>query len=286
MRLRRTVGLTVLTTLLAAGVCLGQTMKAGKYEVAAIGTAGHWTGFALRDGGGVLAEVKFATGGRWTARECAVSKDGLVFKSFDTAGTGGTPTLGADSSVEVTFPAGADFPKVAYRMVVSGFDEKRWRAAFEQPAPLYFLCLSIREPLEWFQGGFGQTTPRVDPYPLNPKAPNGLGGHWAPGWSYAPPLGAFDTPMVGLWNPYERQGLFVGYDFTEARRAPLSAKLRGVGVSGGGVGRGGACPERSEGAFRPDLLDGPRAGRRAAGEASAADVRAVCEPPARGAEHE
>jgi uncharacterized membrane protein len=39
MRFRRTVGLTVLTTLLAMGACLGQTMKAGKYEVAALGTA-------------------------------------------------------------------------------------------------------------------------------------------------------------------------------------------------------------------------------------------------------
>ena len=38
-------------------------------------------------------------------------------------------------------------------------------------------------------------------------------------------MGAYDTPVVGLWNPYERGGLFAGYDFTEARLTDHSEDL-------------------------------------------------------------
>ncbi len=224
--------LLALTGLLATGVCLAQgpqgpALNAGQCQVVPLGTASHWRGWALRDRDGVLAEVSFGPGGRWEAGQCAASGDGqgLVFSRFSTSGTGGTPRLGAESSISIRYPAGADFPQVAYHLVLDGFDGQQWRAAFKDPAPLYFLCLSVREPLMWYQGGFGVTTPRVDAYPLNPKAPNGLRGNWAPGWSYAPPMGAYSTPVVGLWNPYQRGGVFVGYDFTEARLTDKSENL-------------------------------------------------------------
>jgi hypothetical protein len=234
--LRNALALAVLASPLAV-LAQEPTLRVGQCQIVPSGTAGHWRGFALRDRKGVVAEVSFGPGGRWEARECTVADGGrgLVLRAFDTSGTGGTPRLGADSSISVRCPTGADFPQVRYRLILDGFDEKGWRAAFRDPAPLYFLCLSVREPLMWFQGGFGNATPRLDPYPLHPQAPNGLRGNWAPGWSYAPPLGAFDTPMVGLWNPYDRRGVFAGYDFTEARLTDkteslvASAYCQGVG---------------------------------------------------------
>jgi len=231
----RTVPLTALTACLAAGTCVAQglqgptapALQAGECQIVTLGSVGHWQGCALRDRDGTLAEVSFGPGGRWEAGECSIARDGrgLAFTHFNTSGTGGTPTLGAESTISVRCPAGAGFPEVAYRLVLDAFDRQRWCAAFQDPAPLCFLCLSIREPLMWYQGGFGVTTRRVDAYPLNPKAPNGLRGNWAPGWSYAPPMGAYSTPVVGLWNPYERGGVFAGYDFTAARLTDKSENL-------------------------------------------------------------
>lgn len=216
--------------LLAVQLCRAQqapSLEVGDRRVVATGAPGRWDGLELRDQQGSLAHVTFGPDGRWLAAECAVGAEGreLTFTRFDTAGTGGTPALGPRTCVSVSFPPGADFPRLVYELAVDAFDAKRWCAAFEQPAPLYFLCLSLPEPLMWFQGGFGVTTPRLDPYPLHPGAPNGLRGNWAPGWSYAPPMEAYSTPVVGLWNPYRREGLFAGYDFTEARLTDGSESL-------------------------------------------------------------
>lgn len=206
--------------------CAAQEIANDHTRVRAIRQDDVCVGFDLaaqsRDGWKPVAEVRWSSGGRWTCTGVRADGKALHFTGFDTPGTG-TPELGPDTTVTVALTAGDPWPEVSFRLVMKRFDEERWRSAWRNLSPVYFLRCSLPADADqgqmFYQHSILYPGPSIDPYPIT-MGP--MRGDWCDNWSYAPAMGAAPVPAVGLWSPQSR--LFVAYEFGETLFSDRSAK--------------------------------------------------------------
>ncbi len=135
-----------------------------------------------------------------------------------------TPLLGRGSYLRVRLYADDPYPRIDFRLNIQRFDEAAWQRTMGN-VPFHFLAMPLQGAEIFYQRGWHIPTPVIDPYPLLGNQ-TGYGqqirSHWDRNWTYAPPIGAYPVPAVGLWKPSDK--VFVCYDFTEARLSDHSEK--------------------------------------------------------------
>lgn len=190
-----------------------------------LGRDGAWTGFRLVEGQAVRAEVRWAALGNLAAGRMARAPARLRFEGLRAVPT---PTLAADSFVEVRLPAGSPYPEIRFRLRLERFDAAAWKAAHGE-VPFAFLALPQPGSEILFHRGWSLMTPVLDDFPLH-LAGTGfaqqLTSSWSRDWTYAPPLAACPLPTVGLWRP--STGTFAALDFSGARLSDHSERELGV----------------------------------------------------------
>ena len=211
----------------------GPTVSNSETRLVAIHSRGTAIGVRLEAGQRTLAELHFGPNGLWSATRSEGKRIGetgvLRFSGFDTGGTGATPRLGSDSFVELSLKGDEPSPKVRFLIDVRAFDEAAWQAALPPAAPFYFLSCTVPDALMFYRGGGLIPTPTFNPYPLSRQGV--MSGTWSRQWSFAATMEAFAVPALGLWNP--GAGVFVGYDFGEARHTDRSCKYLGSAYCAG-----------------------------------------------------
>ncbi|MBM3493177.1 MAG: hypothetical protein FJX72_02460 [Armatimonadetes bacterium] len=216
----------VLTLLVMSLGASAQEIANGLCRIAVVQQSGACVGFdvAARKGDAwvPVAEIRWASMGRWTCSMVVAAGASIRFTGFAAPGTG-TPDLGRDTAVTVSLGSRDPFPRVRFRLTMTGFDEARWRTQWRNLSPVYFLRCSLPSSAAkeqvFYQHGLLYPGPEVDAYPIT-MGP--MRGDWCDGWSYAPAMGAAPIPAVGLWSPASR--LFVAYEFGEALYSDWSAK--------------------------------------------------------------
>ncbi len=219
-----TLLLGLLPVYLATVPAVAQTVEIGPLSVSAARADGRYVGFDVVADGTLVAPVRLSSNELITAARAEQTPDGgLRLSGLRTkAGTG--LQLGADDFVQIAPVAGDRWPRVTFSMTVVAFDPTQWERGAGQ-FPLHFLVTSMPAADVFHQRGWLMATPKADPFPLledvhvgSPEVASG----WSRNWSYAPPIGAYPVPVIGLWAPQDR--LYVGYDFQEARLTDHSEK--------------------------------------------------------------
>jgi len=227
-RLGGSLGLFLMGGLLLvawAGRAAPPVIRCGGLRVQPIGAPGRWTGFSCTTASGWSFPVTFGSGASITARTVRRStRDGVEALRFEGLRAGPTPTLAADSFVEVQAAPGFRFVQVRFRLHLAAFDEDAWRERMGE-VPFHFMVCRQESAGIFHQRGWPIPTPVLDPYPLLSKS-TGYGiqirSLWSKNWTYAPPVGAYPVPVVGLWTP--EKGRYVAYDFHGARLSDHSAR--------------------------------------------------------------
>jgi hypothetical protein len=193
----------------------------GAVTVSAVpGDGGGFVGFRLADANGEVTVVHFGSMDSIRAAKVEKSADSLKFTGL-TANP--TPTLGPDSAITVRLLKGDAFPEVDFRLDLTRFDQNAWEAV-NGTVPFHFLVCAMPGAEVFYQRGWPIGTPVVDEYPIHGMKGGGrtIGSRWSQEWSYAPPIGAYPMPDVGLWGKSART--FVCYDFNGARLTDHSEK--------------------------------------------------------------
>jgi len=217
--------------LVAASVAFAQDatrISSGAASVEPLMERGAIVGFRLQAGGKDVAMVMFGSPGNIRAGKVQVVKEkdrqSLVFGPLTAEPT---PTLGAGSQVAVTLCQGDPYPEVAFTLKLIRFDQKAWEG-LAGAVPFHFLSCRLPGAEIFHQRGWPIPTPVVDQYvQMQAEAPGKtVVSMWSKDWMYAPPIGAYPVPAVGLWKPSAKT--YVGYDFHEARLTDHSEKLVGT----------------------------------------------------------
>ncbi len=217
--------LTLVVLVVTTAMAWSQTITNDKVEARAVREQGKITGFVIRATNGPSFTVRFGSSGNIWAQavqeEQAKGVSRLVFTGLEASPT---PRLGRDSRVVVELTEGDPYPLVSFTLNLQAFNKAQWEARFGT-VPFHFMVLSMPGAEMFYQRGWQIPTPIVDPYPMQGKH-TGYGkqirSEWDDNWTYAPPLGAYPLPDVGLWWP--SKSLFACYDFHEARLTDHSEK--------------------------------------------------------------
>ncbi len=219
----RTALAASLLVLLCLHAC-AQSISNDLVTVLAVGD-GPYSGLEGRSGDEVGAAVQFGSSSTFTAHTARASGNALRFTGLACPPT---PTLGAGSFIEVRVLPGSPYPEVRFSLDLRSFDQAAWEQYAYEPAPFHFLVCSLPGAEVFHQRGWMIGTPVIDEY-IQMQA-EGFGrqvvSSWSREWTYAPPIGAYPTPIAGLWNAQNRR--YVGYDFSHARLTDNSEKRFGT----------------------------------------------------------
>ncbi len=185
-------------------------------------------GFDVFANGVLVAPIRLAAGGAIVADSVVANAAGLRFSGLRTSDPLAV-SFATNDFISVTLPAPEDTngrPVVEFQLTLRGFNTNRWLALFPGgPAPFHFLVCPLPTAQVWHQRGWLNATPYADPFPLLQDVHVGspeISCLWNRNWSYICPLGAHPIPMIGLWDP--AAGLYIGYDFQEARATDQSER--------------------------------------------------------------
>ncbi|NSW80277.1 MAG: hypothetical protein HPY54_14730 [Chthonomonadetes bacterium] len=175
---------------------------------------GRYTGFRLLDGNRPLADVLFHVGGALYATRAQTREEQLLFSGFRTDGSW---EVGDDAVVSVTFTRGNPYPQVAFRIPVRRFAPVVWEASHGKQ-PLHLFACSLPGAPIFHQRGWVIPTPVIDDHVMQGAFGTSsatIVSKWSADWTYAPAIGAYPVPVVGLWKPDE--GKYIAYEFFDAR---------------------------------------------------------------------
>jgi len=181
-------------------------------------------GFRLLEGERMLADVLFHAHGALYATRVLTLENQLLFSGFRTDGSW---EIGDDAVVSVSFTQGNPYPQVAFRIPIKRFSAVVWEATHgKQPLHL-FACSMPGAPI-FHQRGWVIPTPVIDDHVMHGAfgtASATIVSAWSPDWMYAPAIGAYPMPVVGLWKPDE--GKYIAYEFFDARLTDHSERNLG-----------------------------------------------------------
>ncbi len=175
---------------------------------------GRYTGFRLLEGNRPVADVLFHAGGALYATRAQTREEQLLFSGFRTDGSW---EVGDDAVVNVTFTRGNAYPQVAFRIPVRRFAPVVWEATHGKQ-PLHLFACSLPGAPIFHQRGWVIPTPVIDDHVMQGAFGTSsatIVSKWSPDWTYAPAIGAYPMPVVGLWKPDE--GKYIAYEFFDAR---------------------------------------------------------------------
>lgn len=177
-------------------------------------------GFTVESQGKSIATIYFGSLRNIYAEKVEREGDSLVFSNLQAYPT---PTIGKNSFVRIHLYPNDPYPEVSFRLELADFSPDKWEASIGR-VPFHFLICPLEGAELFHQRGWLIATPVIDPYPLlNAQGPGKhIASNWSNDWTYAPPLGAYPIPVVGLWKP--SSSLYVGYEFQEARLTDNSEK--------------------------------------------------------------
>jgi len=220
------LGCTVLGIYSAADGAAAQLDRQPKAVITAAKAGSQMVGFDVTVAGRVIAPVRFSSNGLITAAKVEEKRDNGFALRFTglKAREGIGLLLAPDDYVEVTSRADDSYPEVRFRLTIAAFDPEKW-AKNAGRFPFHFLAVSMPGAEVFHQRGWLMATPKADPFPLLLDVHIGkpeIAAEWSRNWSYAPPIGCYPIPVIGLWSPAER--LYVGYDFLGSRLSDQSER--------------------------------------------------------------
>ncbi|MGQ9736944.1 MAG: carbohydrate-binding family 9-like protein [Armatimonadota bacterium] len=174
----------------------------------------RYLGFRLQDGSRHLADVLFHANGALYATKAQIQDGQILFSGFRTDGSW---EVGDGALVSVTFTQGNPYPQVSFRIPVRRFAPVVWEAAHGRQ-PLHLFACSLPGAPIFHQRGWVIPTPVIDDHVMQGAFGTSsatIVSKWSPNWMYAPAIGAYPVPVVGLWKPDE--GKYVAYEFFDAR---------------------------------------------------------------------
>ncbi|MDW8290915.1 MAG: carbohydrate-binding family 9-like protein [Armatimonadota bacterium] len=174
----------------------------------------RYVGFRLQDGEKTLADVLFHAEGALYATRVQTQGQQMLFSRFRTDGSW---EVGDDSLVSVEFTQGNPYPLVSFRVPVKRFAAVVWEAA-RGKQPLHLFACSLPGASIFHQRGWAIPTPVIDEHVMQGAFGTSsatIVSAWSPDWTYAPAIGAYPVPVVGLWKPDE--GRYIAYEFFDAR---------------------------------------------------------------------
>ncbi|MCS6829337.1 MAG: carbohydrate-binding family 9-like protein [bacterium] len=174
----------------------------------------RYIGFRLQEGNVVLGDILFHADGALFATRVQTQAQQMLFSGFRTDGSW---EVGADTAVSVVFTPGNPYPQVSFRLSVKRFAPVVWEAAHGKQ-PLHLFACSLPDAPIFHQRGWVIPTPVIDSHVMQGAFGTSsatIVSAWSPDWMYAPAIGAYPIPVVGLWKPDE--GKYIAYEFYEAR---------------------------------------------------------------------
>jgi hypothetical protein len=184
----------------------------------------RYLGFRLQEGNRTLADILFHAHGALYATRVTTRENQLLFSGFRTDGSW---EIGDDAVVSVTFTQGNLYPQVAFRIPVKRFSSAVWEATHGKEPLHLFACSILGAPI-FHQRGWVIPTPVIDDHVMHGAFGSSsatIVSAWSPDWMYAPAIGAYPMPVVGLWKPDE--GRYVAYEFFETRLTDHSERNLG-----------------------------------------------------------
>lgn len=181
---------------------------------------GKALGFKVEIQGKDIATIYFGSLNNIYAEKVERKENFLLFREFRSTIT---PTFGKNSFISVKLYPEDPYPEISFHLELADFSPKKWETSMGK-VPFHFLVCPLEGAELFHQRGWLIATPLIDPYPLlNAQGPGKhIASNWSNNWTYAPPLGAYPIPVVGLWKP--SSSLYVGYEFQEARLTDNSEK--------------------------------------------------------------
>ncbi len=208
--------------LMLTAVASAQTsISSGQAQCLPLREGNRYVGIRLQQQGRVLADIRFNAHDALYAMRAQRQGEQLVFSDFRTDGTW---QVGSDAKVSVAFTPGNAFPLVSFRVPVEQFSPAAWEAKHGKQ-PLHLFACSLPGAPIFHQRGWVIPTPVVDDHVMHGAfgtASATIVSAWSPDWTYAPAIGAYPIPVVGLWKPDE--GRYVGYEFFDARLSDHSER--------------------------------------------------------------
>jgi hypothetical protein len=177
-------------------------------------TENRYIGFRLQEGNRVLADILFHANGALFATRAQTQAQQILFSGFRTDGSW---EVGEDTVVSVGFTQGNPYPQVSFRLSVRRFAPVVWEAAHGKQ-PLHLFACSLPGAPIFHQRGWVIPTPVIDDHVMQGAFGTSsatIVSAWSPDWMYAPAIGAYPVPVVGLWKPDE--GKYIAYEFFDTR---------------------------------------------------------------------
>ncbi|MGB9877434.1 MAG: hypothetical protein ACPLPS_06665, partial [bacterium] len=197
-----------------------QSLSNDLVSIAPIVENGKAVGFHLTSEGKNVADIYFGSLKNIYADKVEMKGDALVFSELRSTST---PLFGKNSFISLKLYPNDPYPEVSFRLELKDFSPTKWEADIGK-VPFHFLVCPIEGAEVFHQRGWLIPTPLEDPYPiLNAEGPGKhIASNWSNNWTYAPPIGAYPVPVVGLWKPSEAK--YVGYEFQGTRLTDNSEK--------------------------------------------------------------
>ncbi|NOY79894.1 MAG: hypothetical protein GXP31_02695 [Kiritimatiellaeota bacterium] len=201
-------------------------LESDTWRIAPIEPQAPYTGFVceLRKTGWQVL-IRFGSVGNLTALVGRVRRetDAPVLRFTRLKGQP-TPGFARDSYIEVGIDPRTSIPEIRFRLHLKEFNQAAWRAGMGD-VPFHFMVCAQPDARIFHQRGWPVPTPLQDPYPMLSEATRygvQIRSFWSKAWTYAPPIGAWPIPAMGLWTP--ERGQYVAYDFHAARLGENSAR--------------------------------------------------------------
>lgn len=221
MGLHLALALAAAVAAMAAAGAGEETEKAnGFVTVRAVPGADGHVGFDVYAKGRLVCPIRLSSEGSVVATKVEKGEGWIEFRRLRLAGCRAV-RFSRRSFVRVSLTEADPFPRVSFRLRILRFDKAAWEKKFGK-VPFHFLCCYQPDAEIFHQQGWNIPTPKLEPYVLQHGRQGIVASRWSRDWSYAPPMGALTTPVVGLWAPAHKR--FVAYDFTEARLTDHSDK--------------------------------------------------------------
>lgn len=196
----------------------------GLVQCVAIQEDARYIGFRLQEGERPLADILFHADRACYATQVSVQGQQLLFSGFRTDGSW---EVAPDAIVSVSLATGNPYPQVAFRIPVRRFSPIVWEATHGKQ-PLHLFACSLPGAPIFHQRGWVIPTPVIDEHVMHGAFGTSsatIVSAWSPDWSYAPAIGAYPVPVVGLWKPDE--GKYLAYEFFETRLSDHSERNLG-----------------------------------------------------------
>ncbi len=174
----------------------------------------RYVGFQLREGNRAIADIRFHAHNALYATRVQLQEGQLLFSGFRTDDSW---EIGQDSVVSIAFTQGNPYPQVSFRIRVARFAPIVWEATHGKQ-PLHLFACSLPGAPIFHQRGWVIPTPAIDDHVMHGAFGTSsatIVSAWSPDWMYAPAIGAYPVPVVGLWKPDE--GRYIAYEFFEPR---------------------------------------------------------------------